>query len=249
MKERIKRLLGFGLIMWISLLGIQGRANPVAAPMTFYGSMTYGASQLMPAHFKKILDQRRDHLVAAANQFVTAQPTAGSIALVERIEARVQIIQQGLSQNVSFDNLVSEFGLLARLMADLEDPTPHAEAVSTATQLHHEFFALLEKKKAKLPTVFYGYDAALFQKRDLRLFLMGIAERSRLAGERLAGTYVNRGKVRAFADADDRSPAFGIAALYYSHTISDVANVWLYLWWQSFGDMRGTPFFDVAAKP
>lgn len=244
-----RRTGGWIAITFIILLTGKAPAQQAVAPTTFYTTVAGSAAHLMPVHFKKILAQRQDHLYQGANAAYQPAVEGEDEALAERIDALVQRINKRLSENVPFNGLIVEYGQLVRLVAELEDPSRGRRATPWNTRLSKEFHRLLEKKCAQLPPVFYGFDAALFQKRDLKAFLTGIAERARLAGERLAATYVTDGRVKAFAEADERSPAFGIASLYYSHTISDVANLWLYIWWASYGDMRGTPFFDVTAKP
>jgi len=236
----LKPLTGI-IALWVA--GVGGVAYLLGAPDTFYAAVAHGARQLMPAHFKKMLEHRRGPMAAG----LQPSPVADD-RLIEQIEARAQNLKARLAENVPFSAVAAEYGVLARLIAELGDPSRPA-AGPPHEALRREWHALLEKRHGKLPVVFYGYEATLFQERRLRAYLESVDQRARSAGEQLARTYAPDGRLRPFADADERSPAFGIAALYYSHTISDVANVWLYIWWESYGDVRGTPFFDVTARP
>ena len=105
----------------------------------------------------------------------------------------------------------------------------------------------MERKSALFVPVFYDYSPVLFTERNLPAYVESMEARNRAYAERVLDVYRRGGTSRTF---DDRSPAFGLAALHYSHTITDIANVWLYCWREANGDLGGVPFFPYpAAKP
>jgi len=48
-----------------------------------------------------------------------------------------------------------------------------------------------------------------------------------------------------------RSLPYGIGSLSWSHTVTDTARVWLFIWKQAHGDLYGTPWLTTktAKKP
>ena len=43
---------------------------------------------------------------------------------------------------------------------------------------------------------------------------------------------------RTSSDFDDRSTAFGVASVCYSHAVTDLVNLYFYIWKEAGGDVR-----------
>jgi hypothetical protein len=54
----------------------------------------------------------------------------------------------------------------------------------------------------------------------------------------MAEEYFRFGTRRTATDFDDRSTAFGVASLCYSHAVSDAVNLYYYIWREAGGDVR-----------
>jgi len=50
--------------------------------------------------------------------------------------------------------------------------------------------------------------------------------------------YFRFGERRSSADFDDRSTAFGVASVAYSHAVTDLVNLYYYIWREAGGDVR-----------
>jgi len=93
--------------------------------------------------------------------------------------------------------------------------------------------SLVEANSEKFSVVFYGFDASIMSG-NLGEFLRGRTEQREQLMARL-----NR-----YSDLPDRnniletSPTFGIASIAYSHAVTDVANIWFYIWKEAHGDLQ-----------
>jgi hypothetical protein len=50
--------------------------------------------------------------------------------------------------------------------------------------------------------------------------------------------YFREGVQRTSTDFDDRSTAFGVASVCYSHAVTDLVNLYYHIWRQAGGDVR-----------
>ena len=94
--------------------------------------------------------------------------------------------------------------------------------------------AYLERRLSKFPTVFYGLDSKFHLRSYLDRTLARSARFYPLVGEE----YYRGGRRRGSTEFDDRSTAFGIASISYSRSVSDVVNLYYYIWKEAGGDVR-----------
>ena len=95
--------------------------------------------------------------------------------------------------------------------------------------------------------VFYGFYDPHLSRNDLHAFSDEVFQRSASHTPFVQQAF-SRAQQGIQAEFDDRSILFGIAAISYSHAITDIARIWLYVWDQAHGDITGTPHLETLKK-
>ncbi len=132
-------------------------------------------------------------------------------------------------------SLVSErLGTLAHLVADANNPFHVANDDSRITASHNDFEQYFERKLAKFPTVFYGLEPRF----RLSSYLDKTFARTAKFYPLMSEEYFRGGTLRTSAQFDDRSTAFGVASVCYSRAVTDLVNLYYYIWKEAGGDVR-----------
>src|SRR5213594_2292069 len=153
--------------------------------------------------------------------------------LRERIEKETRGCIGMIHSNQPMAQVVARLGLLSHLVGDANNPF-HVNTEEALESSHSDFEFYFERRMERFPTVFYGLDPRF----ALPQYLERTFVRTARLGPLMSEEYFRGGTRRASSDFDDRSTAFGVASICYSHAITDIVNLEYYIWREAGGDVR-----------
>ncbi len=183
--------------------------------------------RLVIAHFRKEYAGGIDRAIAEEGVDIHCD------RLRERIEAETKTTVNMIRTNQPMSQVVGRLGVLAHLVGDANNPF-HVRTDADLEPAHADFEQYFERRMERFPTVFYGLDPRFHLTQYLEKTFARTANLSPLMSEE----YFRGGERRTSDDFDDRSTAFGIASICYSHAVTDVVNVYYYIWREAGGDVR-----------
>lgn len=157
--------------------------------------------------------------------------------LRERIERESGGIIAAIRSGTPMAQVVERLGMLAHYVADANNPFHAANDDQRLEPSHDDFEQFFEQRLAKFPTVFYGLESHF----RMSEFLDRTFARSAGFYPLLSEEYFRYGARRTSAEFDDRSTAFGVASVSYSRAVTDLANLYFYIWREAGGDVRMAP--------
>jgi hypothetical protein len=174
-----------------------------------------------------------------------AQADEGSVAhhyfvlsrdglLREKIERETRGAIEAIRRGEPMAMVVQRLGIVAHLVSDANNPFHVANDDPRMSESHNDFEQYFERRLTKFPTVFYGLDRQFL----LGAFLDRTFARSAKFYPLVRDEYFRNGVRRSSADFDDRSTAFGVASVSYSRAVTDLVNVYYYIWKEAGGDVR-----------
>ena len=128
-------------------------------------------------------------------------------------------------------------------MADADNPLNASQADANEGAYFADYLFYEQAVQGRFARIFYGADAGLARapgRASLQRFLGRVLDRSRTLYPLIGAEYKRVGRVDGQALFDDRSTAFAVAALSFSHALTDSAAVLRDIWLRSGGgDPRG----------
>jgi hypothetical protein len=154
--------------------------------------------------------------------------------LRERIEQETRGTIAMVRGNQSMALVAEHLGTLAHLVADANNPFHTSDADPRLGLMHDDFEQYFERRMAHFPTVFYGLSPDF----QLDAYLDRTVNRSSRLMPLMSEEYFRGGSEHRSVEFDDRSTAFGVASVCYSHAVTDLVNLYYYIWRESGGDVR-----------
>ena len=176
-------------------------------------------AELGPPDLHLVIQQFRNEYLRG----VDTAPLGDRGALREHIEAETLGIVKMIRTNKPMVLVVEHLGMLARMVSEANDPMQGDE----------DFARYVESRLPRIPTVYYGVDRRF----ALGTYLERTFARTAQFAPLMAEEYT-RGTSATF---DDRSTAFGVASVCYSHAVTDVANLQVFIWKEAGGNVRNVP--------
>jgi len=229
---------------WVTVVAILF-ALPAAAwtPVTEQ-RMAQDAARLAPPDLRLLLDKfDRDYargVEDAAREESSrhrSEHFAEGGALKERIRRDIRQAIAMIHRREPMYEFVYRLGTIVHLVGDANNPFHVASRSSRIRCCEDDFERYVERRIDRFRPVFYG----LRSETTVSAYLDGTISRTMGYDPLLAGEYFRGGRQRTSSEFDDKSVAFGVASLTYSHAVSDVVNIYYYIWQQAGGDVRQRP--------
>ncbi|MEE8524856.1 MAG: hypothetical protein V3T72_13055 [Thermoanaerobaculia bacterium] len=200
------------------------------------------AARLAPPDLHRQLARHRAaFLQGILDPFREAEPAHhyangdGSGRLDQAIAQAVDNAIAAIRAHQPFEEVAYRAGIVSHYLADANNPLNSDESDRDEGRYFADFLRYLEHVEPRLKLVFYGFRGGFQGRRDLPGLIAETLERSRGLYPMVGREYRRVGFVSGVGAFDDLSTAYGVAALSYSHAISDIAEVLRYIWIEAGG--------------
>jgi len=192
------------------------------------------AAQLAPRDLRLVIYRFHSQYAAGIDRALADEKSdPHRTHLRERIDKETGVIVNLLRTKQPMPQVVFRLGILAHLIGDANNPF-HVTAHDELEPSHVDFEHYFERRMERFPTVFYGLDPAF----ALAKYFDRAVNRTANFAPLMSEEYFRGGSRHTSAEFDDRSTAFGVASICYSHAITDIVNVDYFIWREAGGDVR-----------
>jgi hypothetical protein len=232
MLQRLYIRLAAGLVCLL------GSALPAAAwtPVTQV-TIAREAARLSPPDLARQIDKhRRAFEEGVTAPFSDADPgrhmknTDGSGTLDRAALDAVAAAVAAIRGHQPFEEIVRRLGVASHYVADANDPLAASGADAEEGRYFADYLHYVEAAEPRFPLVFYGVQPGLEAKRDVSPLIASALRRGRELYPLIGLEYRRIGFASGIGLFDDRSTAFGAAALAFSHAVTDVTLALRYIW-------------------
>jgi hypothetical protein len=186
------------------------------------------SAALAPEDLRLLINKFKDEYVRGIDDALATEGTdIHRRKLRERIVAQTHSIVSMIRSNQPMSGVVRELGVLSHLVGDANNPFHIGDDDAEERADFEQYF---ERRLARFAPVFYGIDRNFV----LSAYLDKIFARTTGYSPLMAEEY-GRGNGATF---DDRSTAFGVASVCYSHAITDDVNFYYFIWKTAGGSVR-----------
>ncbi len=200
------------------------------------------AARLAPPDlYRQIARNRLAYLQGVVDGFGERDPLShskhsdGTGRLDEAITVAVDNAIGAIIAHRPFNEICYRLGIVSHFLADANNPLNTAEDDSLEGRYFGDFLAYLESAEPRLELVFYGFRPDFDGESDLTALIAEGLERGRGFYPLVGREYRRVGFASGIEAFDDQSTAFGVAALAYSHAVSDIAEALRYIWLEAGG--------------
>ena len=157
--------------------------------------------------------------------------------LRERIDLESKTAVRMIRKGDPMSRVIERLGILAHLVADANNPFHVANDDRRLAQSQSDFERYAAQQLTRVPTVFYGLDP----RPEVGPVVDRAISRTRSFYPLISEEYFRGGVRHTSAEFDDRSTAFGVASVCYSHAITDMVNLEYFIWKEAGGNVRRAP--------
>lgn len=199
------------------------------------------AAKLAPPDLARQIEKRPERFRAGVMAaFDDKEPThhyrnLSSGALDRVLLDEVAAAVAALRQPMPFDEVVYRLGRVAHWVADANNPLNAAGDDPDEGRYFADYLRYAASAQPRFAPVFYAGEPAVDSATGVKQMVLRALHRGRDLYPFVGEEYRRTNFVPGVQGFDDRSTAFGIAALSYSHAVTDLAHVLRYIWVQGGG--------------
>lgn len=214
--------------------------------------VAWSAVEFFPPDFKRHVQRHHKRYDAGIQRGLKAPPSwraASPGSLEAALESQVQGCAEALRRPIPLDDLVEEVGVLAVRVLDASDPLAVEHLDPQEPLYAAAYMQYVDSIRERVRLVYYGQDPDLIYARDVNGAAAASISRSAELYPRVGEEFFRTGSLRDWQTFDDRSVAFGVAAISLSWALTDLANFTSYIWQFGGGQVptpRPTPVGHVG---
>jgi hypothetical protein len=232
-----KRCLGISLAFEVVFTSFNSAVENRSKPLQL--QVVERASFFLPDSLRKILTRNQQSFEKGIDSFLSEPflSPAGRSRLEEELMEKMKAMIQALRSHPRFSEMARDFGAVAAMVLYLN--LPEGES------LKKEDFPILlnyvTQNSSTFPLVVYDVSDNAEGLDFLSSFINTVRLRRQKLSARFGQVYPQMRSENSASETGPRSALFGLSSLVYSHTINDVARIWLWAWQSANGDMAGKP--------
>jgi hypothetical protein len=152
-------------------------------------------------------------------------------AILEEVRAAIA----ALRRPAPFDEIVYRLGVVAHYVADANNPLNASGDDREEARYFADYLRYAQSAEPRFALVFYAGEPPVDSEEALRRMVLRSLARGRQLYPLLGSEYRRIGFASGVGGFDDRSTAFGVSAVSFSHAVSDVARAFRYIWLEGGG--------------
>ena len=146
-------------------------------------------------------------------------------AALDAVDAAIQAIRG----HQPFEEIVRRMGVVSHFVADANNPLAASAADPEEGRYFVDYLRYVETAESRYPLVFYGMPSGT-ETRGVSSLLDDALRRGRQLYPMIGREYRRIGFGSGVGQFDDRSTAFGVGSVAFSHAVTDVTLVLRYIW-------------------
>ena len=207
------------------------------------------ALRVTPPHLVGQMERHHKKYHAGIKAAAKSDPAYGSssmpVAPGPVILAEVDRAVQSIVEHRPFSDIVFRLGVVAYWVAGANDPLATATNREAVPPYSLDYSRYLEDASRRFAVIYYPHDRQIESEEQLESLLRRARDRGLEMAPQVADEYRRIGSIDGSSLFDDRSTAFGIGSLAFSHGVSDIAGVLRYIWLAAGGaDTLQLPALD-----
>jgi hypothetical protein len=159
----------------------------------------------------------------------------GSGSLDQVIEAEATKAVVLIQGHKPFAEIVRQLGEVCHYVADANNPLATSADDAEEGRYFVDYLRYAQSAESRFPLIFYGLQPGLDKSHSLELLVGAALKRGRELYPMIGREYRRIDFASGQGRFDDRSTAFGVASVAFSHAVTDVALALRYIWLASGG--------------